>query len=185
MAELEGTAEIESTVTPIDDDAAQEIEDALEADGGGEDDEKEAEAEPPRRRLVAELLEGQEILDEASRGDLQLVAPPLRPQTIDAGQPIYQLDLSSEEPQGELIEPDPVAVGVDPSPAAAQPASALDAVAAIPAGATAHDAVKQLMVQRDREVMAAERDGIGAYELAVGLDAFVEALVQAARRGDG
>jgi len=32
--------------------------------------------------------------------------------------------------------------------------------------------------------MGAERDGIGAYELAVGLDQFVEALLEAARRND-
>ena len=198
MAEPDGTVGIETTgevKAPIDADAALDAEEELdEAEGsdGAEDAEEELDeaegsegaedaAEPPRRRLVSELLEGQEIVDGGPRGDLQLVAPPLHLETIDAGQPIYQLDLSSDEPQGEMIEPEPAAPGaIDTEPAAAPDAA--DVLSSIPADIGAREALKQMIVQRDRQVMNAERDGIGAYELAVGVDQFVEALLEAARR---
>jgi hypothetical protein len=166
---------------PIDADVAQDAEEEL--DEAADSDGAEDAAEPPRRRLVAELLEGQEVIDEASRADLQLVAPPLHLETIDAGQPIYQLDLSSDEPQGEIIEPEAAPGAADTGHAEA-PYGA-DSLPLIPADADAREAVRQMIVQRDRQVMAAERDGIGAYDLAVGVDPFVEALLEAARRDEG
>lgn len=185
MAEPDETAGIDATEegqTPIVVDAAQDVEDELdEAEGSDEavgSDEADDIPEAPRRRLVAELLEGQEAIDGESGRDLQLVAPPLHPEAIDAGQPIYQLDLSSDEPRGEIIEPEPAPGATDATPAVS------GAFSPIPADAGAHEAVKQMIVQRDRQVMGAERDGIGAYELAVGLDQFVEALLAAARRSD-
>jgi len=190
MAEPEGTAEIDSTgeiKAPIDLDASAEAGEALAADLDGVSDsdtvddfddtsEEPEEAEPPRRRLVAELLEGQEVV-ESSRADLQLVAPPLHLETIDAGQPVYQLDLSTDEPQGDIVEPDPAVsppadVGYRADTAYAQ--DALDG--------NGRATVKRMIMERDRQVMAAERDGLGAYELAVNLDEFVETLLAAARR---
>jgi hypothetical protein len=35
-----------------------------------------------------------------------------------------------------------------------------------------------MVSQRDRRVMAAERDGIGAYELAAGVDDFVATILE-------
>ena len=91
-----------------------------------------------------------------------------------------QLDLSSDEPQGEMIEPEPAPGAIDTEHTAAPDAA--DALSSIPADVGAREALKQMIVQRDRQVMSAERDGIGAYELAVGVDQFVEALLEAARR---
>lgn len=130
-------------------------------------------AEMPRRRLVAELLAGQEDVEESVRRDA--VKTQLHLETIDAGQPIYQLDLSSEEPQGTMVESTRTAdAEFDEEP----PATHQSAIAA----AAMHNAVKQLVMQRDRQVMAAERDGVGAYELAVDLDVYVERIVDAVRR---
>jgi hypothetical protein len=39
-----------------------------------------------------------------------------------------------------------------------------------------------MIAARERRVMAAERDGIGAYELAIELDQFVRSLVETLRR---
>jgi len=174
MAEPEGTAGIDATTeaeAPIDVEAAQDAEQEQELDKDADSDGAESTPEEPRRRLVAELLEGEAAVDGEPLLDLQVVAPPLHLEAIDAGQPIYQLDLSSDEPQGEIIEPEPVP-------------GASDVFSPAPADVGAHEAVKQMIVQRDRQLMGAERDGISAYELAVGLDQFVEALLEAARRAD-
>ena len=147
---------------------------AIDASPDGDPDEvpiSAPAAEPPRRRLVAELLAGQEDIEESVRRDPQKAE--LHFETVDEGQPIYQLDLSSEEPQGTLVEPTR-----RPELDADAP---IDHHSAIAAGAV-HNAVKQLVMQRDRQVMAAERDGVGAYELAVDLDTFVERVVDAVRR---
>lgn len=177
MAEPESTAGAESTgeiEAPIDLEAAGNLGQVAGSDGeGAEAQATEATApEPPRRRLVSELLEGQEALEDTSRPGLQLVAPPLHLETIDAGQPIYQLDLSSEEPQGVMVEPERPAPVADEDP---YDSSALD-------GADASDIIKNMIMQRDRQVMAAERDGIGAYEIASGVDAFVRKILEIARR---
>jgi hypothetical protein len=178
MVEPEGTADVESTGERdalIDAPAAKGADEAGAAatdEDGGADAPKPV--EPPRRRLVAELLEGQDVVEESSRPDLQLVAPPLHLETIDAGQPIYQLDLSSEEPQG-------VMVGAEPS--AAVSTDDRDQGRASSHG-NAHAFVKQMIMRRDRQIMAAERDGIGAYELAVGIDVFVRKVLEVARRED-
>jgi hypothetical protein len=177
MAEAEGTAGAEVTgefEAPIDIEAAESLEQVGGSDIKGDGDEAQgAKApEPPRRRLVSELLEGQEALEDSSRSGIQLVAPPLHLETIDAGQPIYQLDLSSEEPQGVLVEPERPAPAADEDP---YDPGAFD-------GADAHDVIKNMIMQRDRHVMAAERDGIGAYELASGVDAFVRRILEIARR---
>jgi len=129
--------------------------------------------EMPRRRLVAELLAGQEDVEESVRRDS--VKAQLHLETIDAGQPIYQLDLSSEEPQGTMVESTRM---VDPDADDEPPLTHQSAIAA----AAMHNAVKQLVMQRDRQVMAAERDGVGAYELAVDLDVYVERIIDAVRR---
>ena len=192
MAEPDEAAGVDATgevKTPTDVDAAPEVDEELDAaqeveedlDAAAESDE-EGPPDPPRRRLVAELLEGQEVVDGEPRLDLQLVAPPLHLETIDAGQPIYQLDLSSDEPQGEIIEPEPVPGAINA--AYAGETEVRGSFSPVPADAGAHEAVRQMIVQRDRQLMGAERDGIGAYELAVGLDEFVEALLEAAGRND-
>lgn len=182
MAEPDEAAGVDATgevKTPTDVDAAPEVDEELDAAAESDD---EGSPEPPRRRLVAELLEGQEVVDGEPRLDLQLVAPPLHLETIDAGQPIYQLDLSSDEPQGEIIEPEPVPGAINA--AYAGETEVRGSFSPVPADAGAHEAVRQMIVQRDRQLMGAERDGIGAYELAVGLDEFAEALLEAARRND-
>lgn len=129
-------------------------------------------AEPPRRRLVSELLEGQEVLEESSRSGLQLVAPPLHFETIDAGQPIYQLDLSSEEPQGTIVEPERPARPHEDAPVAAPGGQAW------PVDGDAREIVKHMVKLRDRQIMAAERDGIAAYELATDVDTFVGKIIE-------
>lgn len=195
MAEPEGTAGVEST-GDLDDPVEGSIDMQMgvagaSADGAGAAGERGAESsgedgseadepaqkapEPPRRRLVAELLEGQEVVAETSRPGLQLVAPPLHLETIDAGQPIYQLDLSSDEPEAVLVERERAAASRDDD-APTNAAGASDPAAP----GSVRDIVKKLIMQRDRYVMAAERDGIGAYELAVGLDAFVDKVLEAA-----
>lgn len=201
MGESEGTAEIDSSAGEVaaaaaaraaaDEGADGDLSDAPDdedvADDSPESEDLEGEdeakvPEPPRRRLVAELLEGEEYLDELPDPDAQLIAPPLHVESGDSGQPIYQLDLSSDEPQGVIVAPELfetgelVAVGLpqeDPYQAAG------------PTHSGAYQAVKQLIVDRERRVMAAERDGIGAYDLAVELDDFVYALVDALRRAGG
>jgi len=174
MAEPEGTAGVEATgeIEPIDIETAENHEQVAGSDGQGDEMRGQRAAEPPRRRLVSELLEGQDALEESSRPGLQLVAPPLHLETIDAGQPIYQLDLSSEEPQGVIVEPERPAPPSDEDP---YDPSALE-------GAGALDVIKNMIMQRDRQVMAAERDGIGAYELASGVDTFVRKVLEIARR---
>lgn len=134
---------------------------------------------PPRRRLVAELLEGQEHIVESTKAGLQLVAPPLHIEPVDAGQPIYQLDLSNDEPAGMLVEPEPA----PRSEPAAAPPQATAQVAPRPARTniptdSVQGALRHMISQRDRRVMAAERDGIGAYELAAGIDDFVAAILE-------
>jgi len=133
---------------------------------------------PPRRRLVAELLEGQEHIVESAKAGLQLVAPPLHIEPVDAGQPVYQLDLSSDEPAGMLVEPEST-----PRTERAAPAHATAKEAPRPARTniptdSVHGALRHMISQRDRRVMAAERDGIGAYELAAGIDDFVAAILE-------
>jgi hypothetical protein len=202
MAEPEGTAGVDATgeiEAPIDVESTQELDQVAESDGeeavaggadaAGPEDAGQTEdgvegaapkpAEPPRRRLVSELLEGQEAFEESSRPGLQLVAPPLHLETIDAGQPIYQLDLSSDEPQGVLVEPERPAVSPRDEIVAQGTASP-----SVPLEGSAREIVKALIMRRDRQVMAAERDGIGAYELAVGLDAFVQRILEVARTSD-
>jgi hypothetical protein len=145
-------------------------------------DEVEASPEPdppPRRRLVAELLEGQEHIVESTKAGLQLVAPPLHIEPVDTGQPVYQLDLSSDEPTAMLVEPEPVP---RTEPAAA-PAHAPAQEAPRPARTkiptdSVHAALRHMVSQRDRRVMAAERDGIDAYELAAGIDDFVATILE-------
>lgn len=208
MAESKGTAEVESpTIDPVvaphaldvDESVIADVDDQVEEGGdadplasdegdaetGSDETDDEAERkppEPPRRRLVAELLEGQDIVEEPAASGVQLVAPPLHLEPVDAGQPIYQLDLSSEEPQGILVEPEPYAFPRDSFLDEAASVAAQGAMSGGEKGAL--QLIKQMIVHRDRRVMAAERDGIGAYELAVGLDEFVRALVDAIRRVD-
>ncbi len=187
MAEPDGTAGLES---PANDTlaAARSASDEGDAerrpaDVGRDEAEgaEDAPPEPPRRRLVAELLEGQEVLDEAA-SSAQLVAPPIHLETIDAGQPIYQLDLSSEEPRGVIVAPE---TGGAAGGAAVAPVPMVseihDEVSGI-TGDRVFDALKQMIVDRERRVMAAERDGIEAYELAIELDQFVRSLIEAMRR---
>ena len=95
---------------------------------------------------------------------------------------MYQLDLSGGEPEGTLLEPeggDVAAVTVSGgSPAgAATPEPVTTA-------ADAQSAVRELIAQRDRRVMAAERDGVSAYELAAGIDRFVDAVIKSVRHYD-
>lgn len=179
MAEPEGTAGLDDTL-----DGSETLEDedldALDAEGEIDAEDGEEDAEPPRRRLVSELLEGQEDLAASARADLQLVAPPLHVEVGDSGQPIYQLDLSSDEPEGTLLEPDPPSVDAEQTGQAAAAAPAGDD--AVPLGGDAHAVIKQMISHRDRQVMAAERDGIGAYELAAGIDHFVATLIDTVRR---
>lgn len=152
--------------------AASAMESTSPGGGRGDMPVRPALSEPPRRRLVAELLAGQEDVEESVRRDA--LKAELHPETIDAGQPVYQLDLSSEEPRGTLVE--------STRPREAEPdAEPVDHHSAISAAA-AHNAVKHLVMQRDRQVMAAERDGVDAYELAVDLDAYVERVIDTVRR---
>jgi len=190
MAEPEGTAGVDATgeiEAPIDIDAAEKLEQVADAaetehaeqpeEGAGEPEHKPA--EPPRRRLVSELLEGQEVVDESNQPGLQLVAPPLHLETIDAGQPIYQLDLSSDEPQGVLVEPERPAVSQRDEGVARRSASPSG-----PLEGGAREILKRMVMLRDRQVMAAERDGIGAYEIAMGVDAFVQKIFELAHADD-
>jgi hypothetical protein len=175
MAEPESTAGAEATgeiEAPIDIDAAGNLGQVAGSEAQSGQAKGARAPERHRRRLVSELLEGQEALENTSRPGLQLVAPPLHLETIDAGQPIYQLDLSSEEPQGVIVEPERAAPVADEDP---YDPGAVD-------GAEAHDIIKNMIMQRDRQVMAAERDGIGAYELASAVDAFVRKILEIARR---
>jgi hypothetical protein len=198
MAEPEGIGAAESTgefQAPVDgevSEAANELGDVDENDGSEEEqaeaEEASAQSEPPRRR-VSELLEGQEVFEETTtRPDLQIVAPPLHLESSDAGQPFYQLDLSSDEPEGTFVEPERLA---GESVEVVDPALADGASGELTVGDTSalpfddvHEVVKRMILQRDRQVMAAERDGIGAYELAVGVDNFVYRLVEAVRNAD-
>ena len=172
MAEPNGTADIEEDDVPHDDEEAEAV-----AEGEGEG----ADAEPPRRRLVSELLEGEDELGEAA-ADLQLVATPIHAEPVESGQAVYQLDLSGGEPEGTLLEPE----GGDV--AAATASAGLPAGAATPepvtSAADAQSAVRELIAQRDRLVMAAERDGVSAYELASDIDRFVEAVIKSVRHYD-
>ena len=169
--ELEETDQLEESDQLEASDESQDDE-----DGDGDDDEV---APPPRRRLVSELLEGQEAIEEAARADLQLVAAPIHAAPGESGQGIYQLDLSSDEPEGKIVEPEPVDPAESAEAAAASSVPGLDAD-----GADVHATVKQLITHRDRQVMAAERDGIGAYELAAGIDHFVASLIDMIRRSN-
>lgn len=201
MAESERTAEIESPANDIVAAAARAAAEAgddgnLGVDDGGAvdetrdvaevpaeiDEEEETVPEPPRRRRVAELLEGEDSIQELPDTGAQLVAPPFHVESVDAGQPIYQLDLSADEPQGVIVAPEPAG----DSGGIASVAVPVDNVdpygAAVPVHSGAHEAVKGMIVDRERRVMAAERDGIGAYDLAVELDDFVHNLVDALRR---
>ncbi len=142
MAEPNGTADIEKDDVPPDDE-----EDVWPDDEEAEDvaADEAADAEPPRRRLVSELLEGEDELGQAP-ADLQLVATPIHAEDIESG--VYQLDLSGGEPEGTLLEPE----GGD---SAAVPASAgLPGGAATPepvtTAADAQSAVRELIAQRDR-----------------------------------
>lgn len=172
MAEPDGTADIEDA----EDNVLLDDDDEAEAVGEGESED----AEPPRRR-VSELLEGQDELGE-SASDLQLVATPIHAEPTESGQAVYQLDLSGDEPEGTLLEPEG---GQD---AQVRTSAGLPAGAATPTPITtaedAHSAVRELIGQRDRLVMAAERDGVNAYELASGIDAFVEAVIGSVRHYD-
>ena len=121
---------------------------------------------------MSELLEGQDALEEGDRSDLQLVAPPLHIEVGDAGQSIYQLDLSSGEPEGTLLEPESSGVAYE-----------LDHAAVAGTGDT-HAVLKQMIADRDRQVMSAERDGVSAYDLAAGIDDFVATLIEAVCRSN-
>ncbi len=166
---------------------SDELEDAEEREEDDDGDEQVAEeaAEPPRRRRVSELLEGQDALEEDARSDLQLVAAPLHPDVRDTGQHIYQLDISNGEPQGTLLEPESSAVPPAPDPAA-EPVVETATGSGAEAGTTDTETVlKQMIAHRDRQLMAAERDGIDAYELAAGIDEFIARLIETVRRSDG
>ncbi len=197
MAEPEGTAGLDDSLKGSDalegaedHNKTSDVDDG-DQDGAGdgddrEDDEQEAGevAEPPRRRLVSELLEGEDALEEDARSDLQLVAPPLHVEVGDTGQSIYQLDLSSDEPEGTLLEPEPRAGAIEPD-CVAEAMVGTAPGGAVEAGATdTHAVLKQMITHRDRQVMASERDGVGAYELAAGIDQFVATLIEAVRRSD-
>ena len=169
MAEPKCTADVDKV--------EDEDQDALDSQEMDAAEELEESAEPPRRRLVSELLEGQEEIDENARGDLQLVAPPLHVEPIEAGQAIYQLDLSGGEPEGTLVEPE----GVSPQADLGAGATSFSPVTDAP---DARSAVRALIAERDRAVMAAERDGIGAYDLACGIDEFVDAIFASIREFD-
>ncbi len=195
MAEPEGTAGLDDSLKVADAlEGAEDREEHADADGDDRDDdgddreddeEAEEAAEPPRRRLVSELLEGEEALEEDARSDLQLVAPPLHVEVGDTGQSIYQLDLSSDEPEGTLLEPEPSAVPPDPDYVADALMAGTGPGGAVEAGAAdTHAVLKQMITHRDRQVMASERDGVGAYELAAGIDQFVTTLIEAVRRSD-
>ena len=170
MAESEGTAGIDEDSLKGNDvlEGAEE----REEDADGDEQVVEEVAEPPRRRTVSELLEGQDALEEGDRSDLQLVAPPLHVEVGDAGQAIYQLDLSGGEPEGTLLVPESSGV-----------AHELDHAAGAGTG-DAHAVLKQMIADRDRQVMSAERDGVSAYELAAGIDDFVATLIETVRRSD-
>ena len=194
MAEPEGTAGLDDSLKVADAlEGAEDREEHADADGDDRDDdgddreddeEAEEAAEPARRRRVSELLEGEEALEEDARSDLQLVAPPLHAEVGDTGQSIYQLDLSSDEPEGMLLKPEPGAVPLEPD-YVAEPTAGPAPGAAVEAGATdTHAVLKQMISHRDRHVMAAERDGVGAYELASGIDQFVTTLIEAVRRSE-
>jgi len=207
MAEPEGTADSEEQLdevedrapeTPVEDSdteskkepfAAEGVEITLDPMGVDPVNTLEVQQEPPRRRLVAELLDGQDEVADGVKSGLQLVAPPIHIETIDAGQPVYQLDLSSDEPEGRILEPE-----VDPNAEVAAMAAAVVAADPVTAAAGlsgttleghAHAAVKQLVANRDRQVMAAERDGLGAYELAAEIDGFVAEILKAVRQRGG
>lgn len=192
MAEPEGTAGLDDSLKVAD--ALEGAEDREEHadgddrddDGNTREDDEEAEeaAEPPRRRLVSELLEGEEALEEDARSDLQLVAPPLHVEVGDTGQSVYQLDLSSDEPEGTLLEPEPGAVPLEPDYVAEPTVAPAPGVAVEAGAADTHAVLKQMITHRDRQVMASERDGVGAYELAAGIDQFVTTLIEAVRRSD-
>ena len=192
MAEPEGTAGLDDSFKVADAlEGAEDREEHADGDDDGDDgndreDDEEAEeaAELPRRRLVSELLEGEEALEEDARSDLQLVAPPLHVEVGDTGQSIYQLDLSSDEPEGTLLEPDLGAVPLEPDHVAEPTVAPAPGVAVEAGAADTHAVLKQMITHRDRQVMAAERDGVDAYELATGIDQFVTTLIEAARRSD-
>ncbi len=209
MSEPAGTAEIESaagdiavaadaTATAGSGAAEDDLDGAARADAGGVADDGSAEMragdeeaddetkapEPPRRRLVAELLEGQDFVDESPTAGSQLVAPPLHLQTVDEGQPIYQLDLSSEEPQGVIVTPEPYETRRKSAIAGDRRTYSDPYHSAAGVDLDALQAIKQMIVHRERRVMAAERDGIGAYQLAIELEGFVRALLDAVRRAD-
>ena len=173
MAEPTGTADVDK-VEVEDEDEDQDDLDSQEMDAAEESEEPE---EPPRRRLVSELLEGQEEIDEAARADLQLVAPPLHVEPIEAGQSIYQLDLSGGEPEGTLVEPEGAAPQSEHGAGGLSFSPTADA-------ADARSAVRALIAERDRAVMAAERDVIGAYNLATAIDEFVDAIFASIRQFD-
>jgi len=129
-------------------------------------------------------FEGEEALEEDARSDLQLVAPPLHVEVGDTGQSVYQLDLSSDEPEGTLLEPEPGAVPPEPDYVAEPTVAPAPGVAVEAGAADTHAVLKQMITHRDRQVMASERDGVGAYELAAGIDQFVTTLIEAVRRSD-
>ena len=164
MPEPNGTADSEADDVLDDDEAATAV-----AEDEGADD-----AEAPRRRLVSELLEGQEELDEAAP-DLQLVATPIHVEPVESGQAVYQLDLSGGEPEGTLIAPEVGDVAAVTAPGGAATPEP------ITTAADAHSAVRELIAQRDLLVMAAERDGVSAYELAAEIDQFVDVVITSVR----
>lgn len=191
MAEPTGTAEIDSSGSDLDA-AGTMAGDVPELAGERDGDEARAEGdepakapEAPRRRLVAELLEGQDSVDETSCSGLQLVAPPLHLEPVDEGQPIYQLDLSSDEPQGVIVAREPYDDVAEGRRSSGSMRSSDGYEETIGAEAGPLQAIKRMIVLRERRIMAAERDGIGAYQLAIELDGFVRALVEALRRVDG
>ncbi len=168
-----------------DPDALEGAEEREEDDDDGDGQVAEEAAEPPRRRLVSELLEGEDALEEDDRSDLQLVATPLHVEAGEAGPSIYQLDLSSDEPEGTLLEPEASAPTHESTDYAAESMAGTGPGRGAEAGTADTQAVlKQMIADRDRQVMAAERDGIDAYELATGIDEFVATLIETVRRSD-
>ncbi|MCH7826151.1 MAG: hypothetical protein IH849_15250 [Acidobacteria bacterium] len=189
MAEPEGTTGLDESLEGSD--ALEGAEEREEYDDDDDDDDDDGDeqvaeevAEPPRRRLVSELLEGEGVLEEGARSDLQVVAPPLHGEVGDTGQPIYQLDLSSGEPEGTLLEPESSAIPPEPDYAAEPMVGAAPGSDAEAGTADTQAVLKQMIADRDRQVMKAERDGINAYELAVGIDHFVATLIETVRRSD-
>lgn len=170
MGEPEGATTVENEEEKP---RLDELEDDDESEEGSEQSEPE---EPVRRRLVSELLEGQDEIVESLAG---VVVDRIQVEAVDAGGAIYQLDLDGSEPQGKLVEPER-----PPEAAAALLAEATQELSQPADAADACEAFTHLIHERDLLIMRAERDGIGAYELATGVGEFVDILLATVHRYD-